>query len=51
MLDDCLMLLVVVVTLSKTKLQKTQGRLLKLVSGIAILALGLIMLFRPQWLE
>jgi hypothetical protein len=51
MLDDCLMLLVVVVTLSKTKLQKTQGRLLKLLSGVAILALGLIMLFRPQWLE
>jgi hypothetical protein len=51
MADDCLMLIVVLVTLSKTKLQTSQGRLLKLLSGAAILGLGLVMLFRPQWLE
>lgn len=50
MLDDTVMLTVVVVTLSKTKLQERGGQWLKLLSGLVILMLGLAMLFRPQWL-
>lgn len=50
MFDDTLMVAIVVITLSKRKLQETQGRWLKLVSGAAILLLGVVMLFRPEWL-
>jgi uncharacterized membrane protein HdeD (DUF308 family) len=51
MLDDSLMLGAFVVTLSHRKLQEREGRWLKLTSGIVILLLGLVMLFKPQWLE
>jgi hypothetical protein len=51
MFDDGLMVFVVVLTLSKRKLQESQGRWLKLVSGAAILLLGLIMLLKPDWLH
>ena len=50
MFDDALMVTVVVVTLSKHKLQETEGRWLKLVGGAVILALGVVMLVRPQLL-
>ncbi len=50
MFDDTLMVILVAVTLERFKLQETQGRWLKLVSGAAILVLGVIMLIRPQWL-
>ena len=50
MFDDSLMVLVVVLTMQKTRLQETQGRWLKLISGLVILALGLVMLFKPEWL-
>lgn len=51
MIDDTLMVSIVVITLSKRKLQETQGRWLKLISGAAILLLGGVMLFRPEWLH
>jgi hypothetical protein len=51
MFDDALMVGIVVMTLSKRKLQETQGRWLKLISGAAILLLGVVMLFRPEWLH
>lgn len=51
MLDDSLMVAAVITTLSKRKLQETQGRWLKLISGGAILGLGVVMLLRPEWLE
>lgn len=50
MFDDTLMILTVVATLSHSKMQETQGRWLKLASGLVILLLGLVMLFRPDWL-
>ena len=50
MFDDAMMVGVVVVTLHKTKLQETQGRWLKLISGLVIIAVGTIMLARPDWL-
>lgn len=51
MLDDILMVSIVVVTMSKRKLQEKEGRWLKLASGVVILALGLVLIFKPQWLE
>ena len=51
MFDDALMVAAVVWSFSKFKLQETGGRWLKLVSGAVILGLGLVMLFRPEWLE
>lgn len=50
MFDDSLMVAVVVATLGKHRLQEQGGRWLKLVSGLAILAIGLTMLFKPEWL-
>jgi len=51
MLDDSLLLATVVITLRLTRLQERGGRILKLVSGLVMLALGLILAFRPQWLD
>ena len=50
MADDSLMLAIAVVTLSGRKLQERGGRWLKLVSGMVMLALGVILLLRPEWL-
>lgn len=50
MADDSLMLAIAVVTLSGRKLQERGGRWLKLVSGMVMLALGVILLLRPDWL-
>jgi len=51
MFDDALMVAGVTATLTRCKLQETGGRWLKLTSGLVILALGLTMLLRPDWLE
>lgn len=51
MFDDALMVATVVASLSRLKLQESGGRWLKLVSGGVILALGLTMLLKPEWLE
>jgi hypothetical protein len=51
MFDDAIMVATVVWSFSKFRLQETGGRWLKLVSGLAILLLGLVMLLRPEWLE
>ena len=51
MLDDSIMVGIVVVTMGKKKLQENHGRWLKLVSGLVILALGLVLRFNPEWLE
>jgi uncharacterized membrane protein HdeD (DUF308 family) len=51
MFDDSLMVIAFVVTLSHRKLREAEGRWLKLISGIVVLALGMLMLFRPDWLQ
>ncbi len=51
MFDDSLMVGIVTLTLSRKKLQETQGRWLKLISGAAIVLLGVVMLFKPEWLQ
>jgi glutaredoxin len=50
MLDDALMVTIAVVTLGRRKLQEREGRWLKLISGLVMLALGLVLLARPDWL-
>lgn len=51
MLDDTILMVVVVATLSHRKLQEREGRWLKLISGLVVLALGVLMLFKPEWLQ
>lgn len=51
MFDDTIMLVIAVATLSHRKLQEREGRWLKLLSGIVILALGIVMIVRPDWLS
>lgn len=51
MFDDSLMVGVVVVTLGKHRLQEQGGRILKLISGVVIAAIGILMLFKPEWLH
>jgi hypothetical protein len=48
--DDGLMVTIAVVTLSRRRLQEREGRWLKLVSGAVMLALALVLLFKPEWL-
>ena len=50
MFDDTLMVAAVVITLDRYKLQERGGRILKLVSGLVILGLGLVMILKPEWL-
>lgn len=51
MLDDTVLLTIVVVTLSHRRLQEREGRWLKLISGMVILVLGLVMIFKPTWMQ
>ncbi len=51
MADDGLMVGVAVATLSGTRLQESGGRWLKLVSGLVMAAIGLLLLFKPEWLS
>jgi len=48
--DDTLMVAAAVLTLGSGKLTEHGGRVLKLVSGAVMLALGVVMLLRPDWL-
>ena len=48
--DDSLMVGTAVIALSSRKLTESAGRWLKLVSGLVMLALGGVMLLRPDWL-
>lgn len=48
MLDDVIVLGLGVMSLSQRRLQEQEGRWLKLVSGVAMLALGLYLLAVPR---
>lgn len=48
--DDALMVGIAVVTLSRRRLQEKEGRWLKLISGAVMLALGVVLLLKPEWL-
>jgi uncharacterized membrane protein HdeD (DUF308 family) len=49
--DDALMVTAFVATLSHRKLREAEGRWLKLISGCIVLALGLTVLLKPEWLQ
>lgn len=51
MLDDTIMVAIAVVTLRSKRLSETGGRWLKLISGIAMLCLGLAILIAPNLLS
>jgi hypothetical protein len=51
MLDDTILLTIVIVTLSHRKLQEREGRWLKMLSGVVILVLGVVMIFKPEWMQ
>jgi len=48
--DDALMVTLAVFALSNRKLSEQTGRWLKLLSGAVMLALGAILILRPEWL-
>ncbi len=48
--DDALMVGIAVVTLSRRRLQEKEGRWLKLISGVVMLALAAVLFFQPGWL-
>lgn len=50
MLDDFIIFSIAVLTLQSNKFERKYGRLSKLISGIIILLLGLIMIFKPDLL-
>jgi hypothetical protein len=50
MFDDTLMVIAAVATLGRPKMQERHGRALKLLSGTVILVLGIVMLWKPEWL-
>ena len=41
---------IAVATLSRRRLTETAGRWLKLVSGLVMLSLGVVLLWKPEWL-
>jgi glutaredoxin len=49
--DDTLMVAVAVIMLGSHKLTERAGRWLKLLCGLVMLALGMVMLIRPEWLR
>jgi len=49
-LDDSLMVAAAVFALTRRRLTERAGRVLKLVSGLVMAALGLTLLLRPDWL-
>jgi glutaredoxin len=48
--DDAVMVSIAVITLSHRTLQERAGRWLKLAGGAAMAGLGLVLLFKPDWL-
>ncbi len=51
MFDDTLLVIGVTLTLGKRRLQESEGKWLKLISGGVIFLLGVVMLFMPDWLQ
>ena len=50
MLDDVIVLVVGVITISHYRLQEREGRWLNLISGTVMAGLGLVLLVKPAWL-
>ncbi|WP_447976907.1 glutaredoxin family protein [Candidatus Nitrospira bockiana] len=50
-LDDGIMAGIAIATLGRHKLKEREGRWLKLISGSVMLALGLLLILKPEWLQ
>jgi len=50
MFDDVVVLSAGIVTLSQRRLQEREGRWLKLISGLIMVGIGLLLIFKPEWL-
>lgn len=50
MIDDFLVFLIAVITLSSKKLTEKQGKWMKFIAGFMMLVLGLLLIFRPELL-
>jgi glutaredoxin len=48
--DDALVVTLAVLTLSRRRMAERTGRWLKLLSGVVMLLLGALLLFKPEWL-
>ncbi len=51
LLDELAIFGAAVVTMKASKLEEKHGRVLKLVSGMVILSLGVVMLINPEWMN
>lgn len=51
MFDDTVMLAIALITLSRRKVQERAGRAMKLLSGTVMIALGVLLVLRPDWLR
>lgn len=50
MLDDLIVLIIAMITLRQTALSTKYSRYVKLAGGIIILLIGILMIFKPDWL-
>jgi uncharacterized membrane protein HdeD (DUF308 family) len=51
LLDELAIFGAAVVTMKASKVEEKHGRVLKLISGMVILALGVVMLVNPEWMN
>ncbi len=51
LLDELAIFGAAVVTMKASKVEEKHGRVLKLISGVVILALGMVMLVNPEWMN
>ncbi|MDD5033097.1 MAG: hypothetical protein PHC85_03245 [Candidatus Pacebacteria bacterium] len=50
MMDDIIIFLIAMITLKSVKLTKKYNRLSALIGGVAMAIIGLLLIFRPEWL-
>jgi len=51
LLDELAVFITAAVTMKASRMEEKHGRLLKLASGVIMLALGMVMLINPQWMN
>ncbi len=51
LLDELAVFITAAVTMKASRVEEKHGRLLKLASGVIMLALGMVMLINPQWMN
>lgn len=50
MLDDIIVFIIAMVSMQLTGLSTKYGKLTKLIGGLLLIAIGLLMMFKPEWL-